>query len=73
MIIWASVDHAKNFGLSSEGTRTLLKCFKEDSDTINVIFYKDHLKMMNVLGRRGQEGILEDCFTGLDQEGRLST
>lgn len=50
-----------------------MKCFKEESDTINVIFYKDPLKMMNALGRRGQEGILEDCFRGLDQERRLST
>lgn len=73
VIIRASVDHAKNFGLSSKGTGTLLKCFKEESDTINLTFYEDHLKMMNGLSRRGQEGILEDCLRGLDQEGWLST
>lgn len=69
VIIWASVDHAKNFALSSKGTRTLLKCFKEQSERINLTFCKDHLKMMNGLSRRGQEGILEDRLRGLDQEG----
>lgn len=72
MIIWAFVDQAKNFGFSSKSTRTLLKCFKE-SATINLTLYKDHLMMMNGLGRTGQECILEDCFRGLDQKGYLST
>lgn len=73
MIIWAFVDQAKNFGFSSKSTRTFLKCFKKESATINLTLYKDHLMMVNGLGRMGQEWILEDYFRGLDQKGYLST